>query len=200
MLDFVEVDSSNYHSIHELYPGDKAKYWVNYNWYWTELALRRSEVRTQLVTLTKYGAVFGFIAIGKHYSDRLLKCEVEGCYEIYHMVIDQNFQRQGIGLATTVKAIRLLMTFENCEKIRIAHHPDNTGARELYVKLGFIDVGRNYDDDPMLELDVSRFLPLPTAEICVRDFKQTISESWREGSIQSQKEFNWDDWENGLVT
>jgi diamine N-acetyltransferase len=200
VIDLQQIRSDNYYKIHDLYPGNEAKYWINYNWYWTELADRRTGIHTRLVTLSEDSVAVGFIALGKHYSDRLLKCHVEGSYEIYHMVIDQAFQGNGIGLASTVKAIRFLASFADCKKIMIAHHPENIAAKKLYSKLGFIEVARNYDDDPLMELDVPSFVPPTIFEIRVPPIQQQVSESWRAGSVNSQKEFNWDNWENGLET
>lgn len=64
-------------------------------------------------------------------------------------MIHRQHQRKGFGLAATLEVIRALLNRDDCERIMVAHHPDNLAASKLYQGLGFNLVGENYDGDPL---------------------------------------------------
>ena len=132
-----QFNKENKDDIHYLYPGDKAKYWVNFNWYWLELSQRRASIFVRLIYLGDLKKPVGFMAYGQHYRDRLLKNALENIYEIYHIVIHAPFQGIGIGKTSIILALQDIGNNLNCERVFVACHPYNKPAIKLYRGLGF---------------------------------------------------------------
>lgn len=151
-MKFVDIDSTNAAFVDSIYPGDVAQYWVHYNWYWRENSQKKSDIACKLIYVEEHPTPIGIIAYGQYYQDEELTQAVPGWYEIIHMVIDQPHQRHGYGKQATLLAIELLRRNPDCRAIVIAHNPQNIPARRLYESLGFVEFGRNYDDDPLLKL------------------------------------------------
>ncbi len=87
--------------------------------------------------------VVGVVAVAQHANE----CE------IFHLVIDQEFQGRGIGKAS----VKLLLDYirrevPDCKKVSLTVHPDNERARHIYQTSGFHDSGRNRYSEPVLEL------------------------------------------------
>lgn len=73
------------------------------------------------------------------------------------MLIKPGKQVQGIGRQTV-----LLIANEVFEQgythLRVAHNPEADRAQAFYYALGFKVIGKDYDDEPLLELDLESFL------------------------------------------
>jgi len=151
-MEFRAVSPGTEGFIDTIFPGQTAQYWVHYNRYWYQNALEKQDIEVRLITVDEIDQPVGFIAYGQHYPDEALTQPKPGTYEIIHLVIDESYQGLGYGRAATQKAIALLDAIDTCETIDIAHHPDNVAAQVLYRSLGFVEVGTNYDGDPLLEL------------------------------------------------
>jgi diamine N-acetyltransferase len=154
---FETITPENDPFVDQIYPGDQEKYWVHYNRYWADNGRRLPDVEAKLICADAVEGYVGFIAYGQHYQDEELTQPVSGWYEIIHLVIDKPFQRRGYGRQATLKAIATLQVKPDCERIVIAHHPDNSGARTLYETLGFTAIGVNYDGDPLLCFKALKF-------------------------------------------
>ena len=75
-------------------------------------------------------------------------------------MIHRQHQHKGFGLAATLEVIRALLKRDDCERIMVAHHPDNFAASKLYQGLGFNLMGENYDGDPLYEMTKSQAMKL----------------------------------------
>ena len=151
-MEFRVITSESERFVETIFAGQTAQYWVHYNRYWHQLALEKDDIEARLITVDEIDQPIGFIAYGQHYLDEALTQPKPGTYEIIHLVIDEPYQGRGFGREATQKTIALLATIDTCQAIVIAHHPDNIAAQKLYRSLGFVQIGTNYDGDPLLEL------------------------------------------------
>ncbi|HEY0605448.1 MAG TPA: GNAT family N-acetyltransferase [Herpetosiphonaceae bacterium] len=150
---FEAITPENEPAVDAIYPGDQEQYWVHYNWYWKDVSRRKADIAARLIYVAEVESPVGFIAYGQYYQDEALTKPVPGWYEVIHLVIDKPFQRRGYGRQATAIALDLLRSRPDCERIVIAHNPENLAARMLYEQFGFVEFGRNYDGDPLLVLN-----------------------------------------------
>lgn len=200
MISFLNLNEKNKNEIHYLYPGDEGKYWVNFNWYWEHLSKERIGIEAQLIYADNIESPIGFIAYGQHYEDRLLKEPLKGISEIYHIVVHDKVQRRGIGKAVTIKALKYLAAKESFDSAYVACHPDNKAATAMYLKLGFKEKSKNYDDDPIYSISKSEISKLEVEPLTLAPLfidKENYA-GWYDQSLDSQKDFNWNNWELGL--
>jgi len=69
--------------------------------------------------------------------------ELDGHW-IYRIMIDKDFQGQGIGKAATLLMIAEMRKIPDLKKIVVGYHPENKAAHSLYSSLGFIDNGDRF--------------------------------------------------------
>lgn len=63
-------------------------------------------------------------------------------YWIYRLMIDQQHQGQGYGLAAVQQVLeRISNTEDRTDLVRIGYHPENERAKNLYSKAGFVEDG-----------------------------------------------------------
>jgi diamine N-acetyltransferase len=72
---------------------------------------------------------------------------------IFRLMVDKNYQRQGIGLLATQLAIAEIADL-GAHRLRTMHKPTNLAAASLYRKLGFRDIGFHADGDVLLEMSI----------------------------------------------
>ena len=75
----------------------------------------------------------------------------EDLFWIFRLMVDKNYQRQGIGLAAMQLAIAEIAELA-ASRIRTMHKPTNLAAASLYRKLGFREIGFLDDGDVLLEM------------------------------------------------
>jgi len=66
---------------------------------------------------------------------------------IWDFVVDANQQGKGYGKKIMLQLIKYLQSNYKLKKICLAFVPENTIARNLYKKLGFIETGKINDDN-----------------------------------------------------
>jgi ribosomal protein S18 acetylase RimI-like enzyme len=199
MIFFETITPQNSKNVHRIFPGDTGKYWVNFSWYWLELSNRRPGIQAKFVSVSKGADPLGFLAYGQHYKDRLLTEAISGAFEMYHVVIDSFYQGQGLGKLATVLSLKEMAQNQNCEQVLVACHPDNKSATQLYKNLGFCEVGKNYDEDPLYAITKEQIIELRTPAFVLKS--PTIvarTNAWELESQSIEAEFSWTDWEQGL--
>ncbi|GGI11751.1 hypothetical protein GCM10007380_09410 [Gottfriedia solisilvae] len=81
--------------------------------------------------------------------------ELDG-YWIYRIMVEKNFQQQGIGKIATQLMINEIAKLPNAKKIVVGYHPENLGAHNLYSSLGFIDHGDRFGKEMAVVLDIEQ--------------------------------------------
>ncbi|WP_050986161.1 GNAT family N-acetyltransferase [Schlesneria paludicola] len=85
----------------------------------------------------------------------------EELFWIFRLMVDKDYQRQGIGLAAMQLAIGEIAEL-GASRIRTMHKPTNRAAASLYRNLGFREIGFLDDGDVLLEMRLT-----PTRYDCV---------------------------------
>ncbi|MGM7700653.1 GNAT family N-acetyltransferase [Pseudalkalibacillus sp. Hm43] len=71
------------------------------------------------------------------------KEELDG-YWIYRIMLDEAYQRKGIGKIATELMLGEMAKLPDAKKIVVGYHPENKGAHQLYESLGFVDHGDRF--------------------------------------------------------
>lgn len=85
----------------------------------------------------------GFVMLGRGYMGWSAPPCAEGSYCIVRFMIDQRYQGRGLGkkgMEACMEYIRR-RPLGSADKVWLSYEPENTAARELYHKLGFIENG-----------------------------------------------------------
>ena len=61
---------------------------------------------------------------------------------ISRLMIDEKHQGKGYGKAAMLRLLSLIEKQHNCKEIFLSMEPENTAARKLYEKIGFVDTGK----------------------------------------------------------
>ena len=77
-------------------------------------------------------------------------------YDIWHMMIDESAQGQGCGAAALDRVIDYIRTkpFGSSDRVALTCNKDNTAARKLYEKKGFLATGVEDEDEIEMALTV----------------------------------------------
>ena len=75
-------------------------------------------------------------------------------YDIWHMMIDRDFQGRGYGKAAMVKCLEYIRTkpFGSSNRVALTCNRDNSAARRLYEAFGFRPTGAEDEDEIELAL------------------------------------------------
>jgi len=134
-----EITKDNYEDICELEVADDRKGHLSSN----TQSILESKLHETLTSRAIYSddVPVGFI-MGERTSEDMI--------EIFRFMIDQNYQRKGIGRKALEVVISELKQLEGVTKIQICYHPDNEIAKSLYLKIGFKEIGMDDSDEDML--------------------------------------------------
>lgn len=91
------------------------------------------------------GRLIGFISYEKD-------SEPVEAYDILIIVIDRVLQGKGLGKRTLQKLIEYLFSLDDCDLITLNYDPSNTRAGNLYRSLGFVENGRSFGKEIVMEL------------------------------------------------
>ena len=89
----------------------------------------------------------GYVMVIYDYDDEV--------YNIWHMMIDKDFQGNGYGKGALQEVLRYISSkpFGQSQTVLITCNPENKIAYGIYRQLGFIETGRSGDDE--LELGIT---------------------------------------------
>jgi ribosomal protein S18 acetylase RimI-like enzyme len=148
------VTIHNRGDLEDIDAGDPQRYWVHSPWYWHQWSLDNPQITFRLVHSSDAESAVGMVAYGPLFEDEALTKSVPGAYELIHLVVDHRAQRRGIGQVVAESVIATLRAQPDCERVFIAHHPDNAVSGAFFTALGFMPSDRvNYDGDPMRVLE-----------------------------------------------
>ncbi|MCG7531775.1 GNAT family N-acetyltransferase [Psychrobium sp. MM17-31] len=69
---------------------------------------------------------------------------------IWRFMVDEKFQKQGIGRFALELALAEIKTDTAIREIEICYNPNNPVAKDFYASFGFSEVGMDEDDEDML--------------------------------------------------
>lgn len=130
-----EVNAENWYDCCELEVSEEQKQYMEPN----AVSIAQSKFETTLKPYAIYveEKIVGFLMYNS------VPEELDG-YWIYRIMVDKQFQGQGIGKAATLLMMDEMIRTVNADKIIVGYHPENQGAHNLYAGLGFIDHGDRF--------------------------------------------------------
>ena len=69
---------------------------------------------------------------------------------IWRFMVDEKYQKQGIGRIALSLALAEIKALTGINKIEICYNPKNPVAKDFYASFGFVEVGIDDDDEDML--------------------------------------------------
>jgi len=144
------VTLENRGDLEQINPGEQAQAWVRRHWFWHQHALENSHISFRLIHIPRAVHAIGMVAFGAAYSDEAHTIGFLGDFELLHLVIDQHYQRQGLGRDVAVQVLRTLANEPDCRRILVALNAANLPAQSFVEALGFLAIKQqHYDGDPM---------------------------------------------------
>ncbi len=153
MTTLIPVTEANAHEALHIRANKPDLYFLHYNTHWIGHGVANAHIRCNFIEHN--GKFVGFTAYGPAYKDDyLLEADASHIATVYHLVIKPECQRQGIG-EYSIRLIAQELMLHGHTKLRVAHHPDAEKAAKFYKKLGFKMIGKDYDDDIALAIQLS---------------------------------------------
>ena len=145
-LIFKEITNANIWKVCLLEPFENQKDFVAENMQSLAEAYATRNEGNNALPLAVYNDfdLIGFIMIGKgtvgnENESNLIKEN----YSLWRLMIDKKYQRKGLGKQTIDAAINLIRTFPfgEAKKVWLSYEKENTRARDIYRKYGFVENG-----------------------------------------------------------
>ena len=146
MIRFEEITNKNIWKVCFLEPFESQKDFVAENIQSLAEAYATRNEGNNALPLAVYNddSLIGFVMIGKgtvgnEEESNLIKEN----YCFWRFMIDKKFQGQGLGKQTIDAVMDLIRTFPfgAAKKVWLSYEPENTRAREIYQKYGFVESG-----------------------------------------------------------
>ncbi len=146
MIIFKEITNANIWKVCLLEPFENQKDFVAENMQSLAEAYATRNEGNNALPLAVYNDsdLIGFIMIGKgtvgnENESNLIKEN----YSLWRLMIDKKYQRKGLGKQTIDAAINLIRTFPfgEAKKVWLSYEKENTRARDIYRKYGFVENG-----------------------------------------------------------
>ncbi|WP_088072306.1 GNAT family N-acetyltransferase [Gottfriedia luciferensis] len=141
----VELNAENWYECCQLEVSEDQKGYIEPNA--ISIAQSKFESSLQPFLIQLEGKTVGFLMFNT------IEEELGGHW-IYRIMIDKNFQQQGLGKIATQLMIHEITKLPNAKKIIVGYHPENLGAHNLYSSLGFIDHGDRFGKEMAVVLDI----------------------------------------------
>ena len=146
MIKLAEITNANVWKVCALEPFDNQKDFVAENIQSLAEAYATRNEGNNALPLAVYNdeSLIGFVMIGKGtVGDENESDLIKENYCIWRLMIDKKYQGQGFGMQTLDAVMDLIRTFPfgEAEKVWLSYEPENTHARDIYRKYGFIENG-----------------------------------------------------------
>lgn len=146
MIQFEEITNANIWKVCALEPFDAQKDFVAENLQSLAEAYATRNEGGNALPLAVYNdaELVGFVMIGKGTVGNENEGElIKKNYSLWRLMIDKNYQGRGLGRQTLDAAIALIRTFPfgEAKKVWLSYEPENTRARDMYRKYGFVENG-----------------------------------------------------------
>ncbi len=146
MIRFEEITNKNIWKVCALEPFENQKDFVAENIQsLAEAFATRNEGNNALPLAVYYDDVLvGFVMIGKGTVGNAEESDlIKENYSLWRLMIDKRYQGQGLGKQTMDAVIALIRTFPfgEAKKVWLSYEPENTRARAIYQRYGFVENG-----------------------------------------------------------
>lgn len=146
LVTFEEITNKNIWKVCTLEPFEEQKDFVAENMQsLAEAYATRNEGNNALPLAVCHGGdLIGFVMIGKGTVGNEDESDlIKENYCLWRLMIDKKYQGQGYGKQTIDAAMDLIRTFPfgEAEKVWLSYEPENTRARDIYRKYGFVENG-----------------------------------------------------------
>lgn len=146
MIRFEEITNKNIWKVCALEPFEDQKDFVAKNIQSLAEAFATRNEGNNALPLAVYhdDALVGFVMIGKGTVGNEDESDlIKENYSIWRLMIDRRYQGQGLGKQTLDAAVALIRAFPfgEAKKVWLSYEPDNTRARAIYQKYGFVENG-----------------------------------------------------------
>jgi RimJ/RimL family protein N-acetyltransferase len=96
--------------------------------------------------------VVGLVVWGPYYPDERYQEPPEpNVYQLDHVMLDINFQGQGLGCKLIDLAVKELSFIGDCNRIVLAVEPANARAIKVYRRAGFKECGRDHENHILMD-------------------------------------------------
>ena len=146
MIQFKEITNANIWKVCALEPFDEQKDFVAENLQSLAEAYATRNEGGNALPLAVYNdaELIGFIMIGKGTVGNEGESKlIRENYSLWRLMIDKNYQGRGLGRQTLDAVMALIRTFPfgEAKKVWLSYEPENTRARDIYRKYGFVENG-----------------------------------------------------------
>ncbi len=146
MIHFEEITNANIWKVCALEPFEAQKDFVAENIQSLAEAYATRNEGNNALPLAVYNDadLVGFIMIGKGTVGNKDESElIRENYSLWRLMIDKRYQGRGLGRKTIDAAIALIRAFPfgEAKKVWLSYEPENTRARDIYRKYGFMENG-----------------------------------------------------------
>lgn len=146
MIRLEEITNKNIWKVCTLEPFDEQKDFVAENIQsLAEAYATRNEGNNALpLAVYKDDELIGFVMIGKGTVGNEEESDlIKENYCLWRLMIDKKFQGKGYGKQTMDAVMALIRTFPfgEAKKVWLSYEPENTRARDIYNKYGFVENG-----------------------------------------------------------
>lgn len=146
MIRFEEITNKNIWKVCTLEPFEDQKDFVAENIQSLAEAYATRNEGNNALPLAVYDddELIGFVMIGKGTVGNEEESDlIKENYCLWRLMIDKKFQHKGLGKKTIDAVMALIRTFPfgDAKKVWLSYEPENTHARDIYLKYGFVENG-----------------------------------------------------------
>lgn len=146
MIRFEEITNKNIWKVCTLEPFEDQKDFVAENIQSLAEAYATRNEGNNALPLAVYDddELIGFVMIGKGTVGNEEESDlIKENYCLWRLMVDKKFQHKGLGKKTIDAVMALIRTFPfgDAKKVWLSYEPENTHARDIYLKYGFVENG-----------------------------------------------------------
>lgn len=146
MIRFEEITNKNIWKVCTLEPFEDQKDFVAENIQSLAEAYATRNEGNNALPLAVYDddELIGFVMIGKGTVGNEEESDlIKENYCLWRLMIDKKFQHKGLGKQTIDAVMALIRTFPfgDAKKVWLSYEHENTHARDIYLKYGFVENG-----------------------------------------------------------
>ncbi len=159
MIRFEEITNKNIWEVCALEPFENQKDFVAENIQSLAEAYATRNEGNNALPLAVYDddTLIGFVMIGKGTVGNEEESDlIKENYCLWRLMIDKKYQGKGLGLKTLEAAIALIRSFPfgEAKRVWLSYDLENTRARNIYLKFGFVETGEKCGSETVAVYDL----------------------------------------------